>query len=65
MYRLVWAHDADVHHRCEGRFAPSYGSWRAATDTAVGAGLDCGILDDGVPSVRCGACRAELRLRPG
>lgn len=36
-----------------------YGFWRSFTDAAIGAYLDCGILENGLASVRCGACRAE------
>jgi hypothetical protein len=59
LYRLVESHYADVRDAWEERFEGRYGFWRAVTDRAVGAHLDCGILDHGFARVRCGACRAE------
>ena len=55
LYRLVQAHYADVRDSWEERYEGRYGFWRAFTDTAVGAYLDCGILDNGFARVRCGA----------
>ena len=60
LYRLVQAHYADVREVWEERFEASYGFWRAVTDTAVGAYLDCGLLDNGFARVRCGTCRGEF-----
>jgi hypothetical protein len=60
LYRLVRAHVADVHDEWEERFEGRYGFWRGSTDKAVGAYLDCGILENGFARVRCGACRAEF-----
>jgi hypothetical protein len=60
LYRLVQAHYADVREVWEERFEPSYGFWRAVTDTAVGAYLDCGLLENGFARVRCGTCRGEF-----
>jgi len=60
LYRLVEAHYADVRDRWEECFEVRYGFWRTFTDKAVGAYLDCGILDHGFARVRCGACRAEF-----
>ncbi len=59
MYRLVQAHYADVRDGWEERFESRYGFWRAATEKAVGAYLDCGILYHGFARVRCGGCHAE------
>ncbi len=58
--RLVQAHYADVRDAWEERYERQYGFWRAFTDTAVGACLECGILENGFARVRCGACRAEF-----
>jgi hypothetical protein len=60
LYRLVEAHYADVRDGWEECFEVRYGFWRSFTDKAVGAYLDCGILDHGFARVRCGACRAEF-----
>jgi hypothetical protein len=60
LYRLVWAHYADVHDEWEERFEGRYGSWRGSTDKTVGAYLGCGILDNGLARVRCGGCGAEF-----
>jgi len=60
LYRLVQEHYADVHDEWEERFEGRYGFWRGSTAKAVGAYLDCGILDNGFARVRCGACRAEF-----
>jgi hypothetical protein len=60
MYRLVQAYYADVHGDWEERFEGRYGYWRGSTDRAVGAYLDCGILDNGFARVRCGACGGEF-----
>ena len=46
----------------EERFEGRYGFWRGFTDKAVGAYLDCGILDHGFARVRCGACGSEHLL---
>jgi hypothetical protein len=43
--------------------AGSSGSWRTTWREAVGAYLDCGILENGFARVRCGACRAEYLHR--
>jgi hypothetical protein len=60
LYRLVQAYYADVHGDWEERFEGRYGYWRGSTDRAVGAYLDCGILNNSFARVRCGACRAEF-----
>ena len=59
LYRLVEAHYGDVRDAWEERYEGHYGFWRSFTDKAVGAYLDCGILENGFARVRCGACRAE------
>ena len=45
LYRLVTTHYADVRDGWEERFESRYGFWRTAAERAVGAYLDCGILD--------------------
>ena len=60
LYRLVEAHYADVHDEWEERFESLYGFWRGFADRAVGAYLDCGVLENGFARVRCGACRAKF-----
>ena len=59
LYRLVASHYADVRDAWEERFEAHYGFWRGAAEKAVGAYLDCGILDHGFARVRCGGCHAE------
>ena len=63
LYRLVEAHYGDVRDAWEERYEGHYGFWRSFTDKAVGAYLDCGILENGFARVRCGACRAEYLHR--
>ena len=46
----------------EERFERTYGFWRGVTDTAVGAYLDCGILENGFARVRCSACQADFLI---
>jgi hypothetical protein len=60
LYRLVQAHYATVRDSWEERFEGRYGFWRGFTDKAVGAYLDCGILELGFARVRCGECHAEF-----
>lgn len=60
LYRLVQARYADVREVWEERFERTYGFWRGVTDTAVGAYLDCGLLENGFARVRCGTCRGEF-----
>jgi hypothetical protein len=59
LYRLVQAHFTEVHDDWEERFDGCYWFWRSFTDKAIGAFLDCGILENGFTRVRCGACGAE------
>ena len=49
-----------MREQWEERYEGRYGFWRGFADRAVGAYLDCGILDNGFARVRCGACRAEF-----
>ncbi len=60
LYRLVQACYADVRDSWEERYEGRYGFWRSFMDKAVGAYLDCGILENGFTRVRCGACHAEF-----
>jgi hypothetical protein len=57
--RLVEAHDADVRDTWEEQYERHCGFWRGVADKAVGAYLDCGILENGFARARCGACHAE------
>jgi hypothetical protein len=59
LYRLVQCCDGAVRDAWEERYERRYGFWRAAADKAVGAYLDCGLLENGFARVRCGSCRAE------
>jgi hypothetical protein len=59
LYRLVQCCDGSVRDAWEERYERRYGFWRAAADKAVGAYLDCGLLENGFARVRCGSCRAE------
>jgi hypothetical protein len=59
LYRLVQSHYTGVRDGWEERYEGHLGFWRSFTDTAIGAYLDCGILENGFARVRCGACRAE------
>jgi hypothetical protein len=60
LYRLVEAHYTDVRDTWEEQYEGRYGFWRGFTDTAVGAYLECDILDNGFARVRCGTCHAEF-----
>ena len=60
--RLLQAHYPEVRDAWEDRFEGRYGVWPAFTDKAVGAYLDCGILELGFARVRCSECRSELLL---
>ena len=59
LYRPVEAHYTDVRASWEEQYEGHYGFWRSFTDKAVGAYLDCGILENGFARVRCGACCAR------
>ena len=59
LYRLVQCCYHAVRDEWEERYERRYGFWRAAADKAVGAYLDCGLLENGFARVRCGSCRAE------
>lgn len=60
LYRLVEARYGDVRDEWEERFEGRYGFWWSVTDKAVGAFLDCGVLENGFARVRCPAYRAEF-----
>ena len=60
LYRLVQARYAEVREVWEERFERTYGFWRGVADIAVGAYLDCGLLENGFARVRCGTCRGEF-----
>jgi hypothetical protein len=60
LYRLVQTHYTQVRDTWEERYEGHYGFWRSATDKAIGALLDCGILENDFARVRCSECRAEF-----
>jgi hypothetical protein len=57
---LVHTHYAHVRDGWEERCESRYGFLRGFADMAIGAYLDCGILESGLARVRCGKCRAEF-----
>ena len=62
LFRLVNNQFRTLQMVYDGRFAPTYGAWRAVVPEVADKFLACGVLEHGFARMRCDAC-APKRLR--